>query len=323
MIFNVFPTANFSAKISTLLWFISYIPFPVSGYTSRSRVLWKKLLACLLSNTAMAYGAKFIVYEEKTGQGIHWSTIWEPVDVNMCVGHLLFMLIFDSILYMIIALYVEKVYPGDYGIPLPWYFPFQKSFWLGEKPKAHETILMDQQYFESPPADAVISVELRQLRKIFNKKTAVNGISLNLYKNEITILLGHNGAGKTTTISMLIGMLNPTSGEILIDGIDIRKNTNLVQSKMGLCPQHNILFDELTVNEHIIFYNGIKGVKLNRLVQRVNYDIIEQLHLENDLNVKAKNLSGGVKRQLSVGLAFCGNPSFVLLDEPSSGKYFF
>lgn len=80
-----------------------------------------------------------------------------------------------------------------------------------------------------------------------------------MYENQITVLLGHNGAGKTTTMSMLTGMFPPTSGTAIINGFDIRTDMDGVRSSLGLCPQHNILFDELTVKEHLYFYSKLKG----------------------------------------------------------------
>lgn len=81
-----------------------------------------------------------------------------------------------------------------------------------------------------------------------------------MYKDQITVLLGHNGAGKTTTMSMLTGMFPPTSGTAIVGGYDIRKNMARVRESLGLCPQHNILFDDLTVREHLYFYSRLKGL---------------------------------------------------------------
>lgn len=83
---------------------------------------------------------------------------------------------------------------------------------------------------------------------------AVNDLHLNFYENQVTALLGHNGAGKTTTMSMLTGLFPPTSGTALVNGCDIRTDILSVRSSLGLCPQHDVLFDELTVEEHLKFF---------------------------------------------------------------------
>ena len=91
-------------------------------------------------------------------------------------------------------------------------------------------------------------------------KLAVDGLSLNLYEGQITSFLGHNGAGKTTTMSVLTGLFPPTSGTAVINGHDIRTDIDLVRRNLGICPQHNVLFDNLTVEEHLWFYASLKGM---------------------------------------------------------------
>lgn len=83
-------------------------------------------------------------------------------------------------------------------------------------------------------------------------------MSLKLYKGQITALLGHNGAGKTTTMNILVGFYAPTSGNACIDGLNIVDDLDLIRHNLGLCPQHNILFDRLTVLEHLKFYIRLK-----------------------------------------------------------------
>ena len=91
-------------------------------------------------------------------------------------------------------------------------------------------------------------------------KVAVDGLSLNLYQGQITSFLGHNGAGKTTTMSVLTGLFPPTSGTAIVNGYDIRKDIDLVRKSLGICPQYNVLFDNLTVSEHLWFYASLKGM---------------------------------------------------------------
>ncbi|CAF1560742.1 unnamed protein product, partial [Adineta ricciae] len=80
---------------------------------------------------------------------------------------------------------------------------------------------------------------------------AVKNLSMNIYSGQLTALLGHNGAGKSTTISMITGLIPPTSGQIIINGLDIATSMDKVRDILGLCPQYNILFDHLTVREHL------------------------------------------------------------------------
>ena len=86
----------------------------------------------------------------------------------------------------------------------------------------------------------------------------MDNLCLNMYQDQITVLLGHNGAGKTTTMSMLVGLFPPTSGDAVINGYSILTDMEGVRQSLGLCPQHNVLFDRLTVREHLNFFARLK-----------------------------------------------------------------
>ena len=101
------------------------------------------------------------------------------------------------------------------------------------------------------------------LRYLFYKgskgsKVAVDGLRLNIYKGQITALLGHNGAGKTTTMSILTGLFPPSAGSAHINGKSILTDMEGIRESLGLCPQHNVLFDRLTVKEHLTFFINLK-----------------------------------------------------------------
>lgn len=113
-------------------------------------------------------------------------------------------------------------------------------------------------------------------------------------------------------------MFPPTSGTALINGKDVRHDINGVRSSLGLCPQHNILFDELTVEEHIVFFSRLKGLNTDAVKKEVE-KYLKLIDLEPKRHAKSKTLSGGMKRKLAVCVAFCGGSRVVLLDEPTSG----
>lgn len=119
-------------------------------------------------------------------------------------------------------------------------------------------------------------------------------------------------------MSMLTGMFPPTSGTAVINGYDIRTNLQKARSSIGLCPQHNILFDELTVREHIVFYGRLKGLRNEDIEEEVQ-KYVQLLELEPKIDAMSASLSGGMKRKLSVGVALCGHSRVVFCDEPSSG----
>lgn len=119
-------------------------------------------------------------------------------------------------------------------------------------------------------------------------------------------------------MSMLTGMMVPTSGTATINGKDIRREIGGARASLGLCPQHNILFDELTVREHIIFFSQLKGLDSKEVKEEVE-KFVKLIDLMPKINSLSKTLSGGMKRKLCVCIALCGRSKVVLLDEPTSG----
>lgn len=119
-------------------------------------------------------------------------------------------------------------------------------------------------------------------------------------------------------MSMLTGMMVPTSGTAIINGKDMRLEIDGVRASLGLCPQHNILFDELTVREHIIFFSQLKGLDSTDVKKEVE-KYVSLIDLMPKINSLSKTLSGGMKRKLCVCIALCGRSKVVLLDEPTSG----
>ncbi|CAK4080889.1 unnamed protein product, partial [Aphanomyces euteiches] len=123
------------------------------------------------------------------------------------------------------------------------------------------------------------ALQIRNLRRVFpvpgGEKVAVKGMNLTMYKNQITCLLGHNGAGKTTLISMLTGMIPVTSGDATINGLALNDDFSEIRQSLGMCPQHDVLYPELTVQEHLMFYGKIKGYRGDALKKQVEQKIFE------------------------------------------------
>lgn len=262
--------------------------------------------------------------------GIRLTNLFSrELDMGFSVGEIMLWMILGMILQMLLTIYIEKVFPGDIGIPEPWYFlaiPCVRFFRekMGYNSLVnHDAMLQDRRVSncdcEEEPANLKAGIRISNLSKSFGSKTAVNKLNLNIYEDQITVLLGHNGAGKTTTMSMLTGMFPPTSGTAYLNGKDIRTEVNEARGSLGLCPQHNVLFDELTVKEHIIFFARLKGIKDKREIAHEVSRYINILELKDKINAQSKTLSGGMKRKLSIGIALCGNSKIVICDEPSSG----
>jgi len=162
-------------------------------------------------------------------------------------------------------------------------------------------------------------VFINDLVKNYNSKApkpAVNHLSLTLYESQITALLGHNGAGKTSTVSILTGLYPPTSGDVSIYGHSVVDELAKARHSIGICPQHDVLFDRLTVMEHLRFFSKIKGMAFDDRILRAK--ALELGLTEDQLRTTASALSGGNKRKLSVAIALVGDPKFLILDEPTS-----
>lgn len=144
---------------------------------------------------------------------------------------------------------------------------------------------------------------------------AVDNLNVSMYNNQIFALLGHNGAGKTTTISMLTGMIEPTDGYISVFGeTELQK----IRETIGVCPQHDTLYEDLTVQEHLELFAAFKGLEEHELEDEVQ-KLINDVNLREKKDEYSKNLSGGQKRRLSVAIAFAGRSKVIILDEPTSG----
>jgi ATP-binding cassette subfamily A (ABC1) protein 3 len=128
----------------------------------------------------------------------------------------------------------------------------------------------DEEYFEPFTEGNPVGIKLVNLSKYFGANTAVKNFNLDMYQGHITALLGHNGAGKTTTISMIIGMFPPSRGTAVVNGYDVTRNTTKVRDSMGLCLQHNVLFDNLTVREHLYFFGKLKGLQGDQINEEID-----------------------------------------------------
>nr|KAF6488603.1 ATP binding cassette subfamily A member 3 [Molossus molossus] len=332
MVSTFFSKANMAAAIGGCLYFFTYIPYFFVAPRYNWMTLSQKLFSCLLSNVAMAMGAQLIGKFEAKGTGIQWRELLSPVNVDddFSFGQVLGMLLLDSVLYGLVTWYVEAILPGQFGVPQPWYFFIMPSYWCGhprtvlgkeEEDQDPEKALRTE-YFEAEPESLVAGIKIKHISKVFkvgNKsKAAVRDLNLNLYEGQITVLLGHNGAGKTTTLSMLTGLFPPTSGRAYINGYEISQDMVQIRRSLGLCPQHDVLFDNLTVAEHLYFYAQLKGLSCQKCPEEVK-QMLHILSLEDKRDSRCKFLSGGMKRKLSIGIALIAGSKVLMLDEPTSG----
>ena len=161
-------------------------------------------------------------------------------------------------------------------------------------------------------------IEVKHVTKRYGKAVAVEDISFSIKEGEIVGLLGPNGAGKSTTMNMLTGFIEPTEGEIIIDGNDILKKPKKAKKQIGYMPEGVPLYTDLTVKEFVQYMAEIKQVDKKTIKEKVN-EIIEQTGLKDVEKKLIKNLSRGYKQRVSMAGALVGTPKILILDEPTVG----
>ena len=158
-------------------------------------------------------------------------------------------------------------------------------------------------------------LEVIGLSKTYNDKDAVKNISFKINKNEIKGILGPNGCGKTTTIGMILGLLKPSKGKVLINGIEIEVNRVDLLNNLNFISPYIELPKKLTVKQNLIVYGKLYSVK--NLNEKIDY-LVSKLRLENLLNRVTGELSSGQKNRISLAKAIINDPSVLLLDEPTA-----
>jgi ABC-2 type transport system ATP-binding protein len=162
------------------------------------------------------------------------------------------------------------------------------------------------------------AISVRDLTRKFGNFVAVNHVSFDVERGEIFGFLGANGAGKSTTIRMLCGLLKPTSGTALVDGVDVSREPELVKRRIGYMSQRFSLYELLTVAQNIRFFGGLYGLTDDEIESRKKF-VIEMAGLAGRENTKARDLAGGWRQRLALGCAILHEPRIVFLDEPTGG----
>ncbi|KAF4105040.1 phospholipid-transporting ATPase ABCA1b [Onychostoma macrolepis] len=327
LISTAFARANLAAACGGIIYFTLYLPYVLCVAWQDYVGFSAKVIASLLSPVAFGFGCEYFALFEEQGVGIQWNNLFSsPMEEdNYNLTTCLILMYFDAFLYGVMTWYIEAVFPGQYGIPRPWYFPFTKSYWFGES-NTNNTAVHGKKSnagavrIEEEPTHLELGVYIKNLVKVYRhgKKLAVDGLTLGFYEGQITSFLGHNGAGKTTTMSILTGLFPPTSGTAYIMGKDIRSELSSIRRSLGVCPQHNVLFSMLTVEEHIWFYARLKGLSEEDVKAEME-QILTDTGLPHKRKCRTSQLSGGMQRKLSVALAFVGGSRVVILDEPTAG----
>ncbi|XP_045022765.1 phospholipid-transporting ATPase ABCA7 isoform X6 [Bubalus bubalis] len=320
-----FSRANLAAACGGLAYFVLYLPYVLCVAWRDQLPMGSRVAASILSPVAFGFGCESLALLEEQGEGAQWHNFGTgPTADVFSLAQVSGLLLLDAALYGLATWYLEAVCPGEYGIPEPWNFPFRRSYWFGSQtPKGPAPVLAAQDpnvLVEEAPPGLIPGVSIRGLEKRFpgNPQPALCGLSLDFYQGHITAFLGHNGAGKTTTMSILSGLFPPTAGSASVLGHDVRTSMAAIRPCLGVCPQYNVLFDLLTVDEHVWFYGRLKGLSAAAVGPEQDR-LLQDMGLIPKRHAQTHHLSGGMQRKLSVAIAFVGGSQVVILDEPTAG----
>uniref|UniRef100_A0A8C8DMQ6 ATP-binding cassette, sub-family A (ABC1), member 12 n=1 Tax=Oryzias sinensis TaxID=183150 RepID=A0A8C8DMQ6_9TELE len=339
MVSSFFDKTYIAGLSGSLLYILSFFPFIVVLALESELSVHVKSGLSLFSPTCFSYASQYVSRYETQGEGMQWSNSYDsPIAGDTSsFGWLCWLMLIDSTLYFIIGAYVRVVFPGKYGIPAPWYFPFKLSFWTdlcygirassnGHKGRLHTNVMqIDHSFFSGEKtgedfSSLPVGVSLHGLTKIYGDKAAIENLNVSFYEGHVTSLLGHNGAGKTTTMSLLTGLFAPSSGSIDVYGKDMQTNIDAVRKELGVCMQYDVLFDHMTTKEHLLLYGQIKAPQwTQRELHEHVRTILNETGMYPHRHKVVGTLSGGMRRKLSISIAFIGDSRLVVLDEPTTG----
>ncbi|MEK6647003.1 MAG: ABC transporter ATP-binding protein [Candidatus Firestonebacteria bacterium] len=161
-------------------------------------------------------------------------------------------------------------------------------------------------------------IEAKNISKFFKDNKAVENLSFEIEEGEIFGIVGPDGSGKTTTVRMLAGVMDSTAGVISVNGFNMHDNAEKIKSFIGYMPQRFSLYDDLTVEENIIFFADLYSISYKNRIARMN-ELYKFSHLEKFKNRLAQNLSGGMQKKLALTCSLINFPKILILDEPTIG----
>jgi len=292
--------------VTTILWILSctLIFRLLNPSLSESNIEQNnpiRLMTSLIPTGSLLWFFSIMGDLENKETGLHWFNInsHQSIYNNFNVLSVAFMIVISCLLYAFLIFYLDNVWPFQHGVPKSPLFILKSSYWFPSTSKiSNEMPDLDLRIYESEPDNLSPRIQIQNVCKSFRtkattKKLAVDHLWLNIYENQLTVLLGHNGAGKTTTMNMITGMFSSTSGSIYVNRYNVFTQTNQARRSIGLCPQNNIYFNELTVGQHLKLFALLKDYPSSKVDQEID-TVLYLLDLKDKKNVLVSKLSGGM-----------------------------
>ncbi|XP_023932994.1 uncharacterized protein LOC106170532 [Lingula anatina] len=317
MVAAFFTSPGLASLTAVMVFLIMYLPYVIVISMEVHITLAGTVVLCLFSNTAFAYALAIMGRYEQQGVGINWNNVivnpYKGVDMSFTGACI--MILVDAIIYLLIALFVLIAVPKIK-------MRLRKRNKVSDEPGNSQFMFSADSRVVEPQVNSLpVGISLTGVTKVFteNGKVAVDDLTLDFYRGQITAFLGHNGAGKTTTINMLTGIVAPSQGTIVVDGKDISKEFSKLRGHVGYCPQEDVLFSYLNVQEHLMFFGRLSEKYSKSELKNKVEEMLKDIKMEHVRKEVASNLSGGMRRRLSVAAAFIGGAETIVLDEPTAG----
>ncbi|XP_064476771.1 ATP-binding cassette sub-family A member 2-like isoform X2 [Ornithodoros turicata] len=334
-----FKEASFGTSFAISIWTATgLIPFLYFHWVRRSVTLYAQMSRHVKLFTAgiPLHGLYYIFRVSELYESYETTFDWPKVYTfalskdNVSPFEIMISMGICSIICAFLLWYLEVVLPWTSTAPLPLYFPFMWSYWAPPESELQGTGSRESKtskeseesslagHFEEEPRHLLLVLETNSISKKYHKKLVVNHVSIRLYQNQVFVLLGHSGSGKTTLSQMIAGLVRPSSGTAVIEGFDLMTHYLDAILDVSICPQKNVLYDELTLHEHLYYFAKIQGLTLDVLVEQIDI-VVKQLRLADALKLYPRAMNCGLKRKLCMAIAVIAEPKILILDEPTAG----
>ncbi|XP_049520051.1 phospholipid-transporting ATPase ABCA3-like [Dermacentor silvarum] len=260
-------------------------------------------------------------FEKFVENGANWGNFYDRAVTpdNLTLAEIVFVGFLCDCVIVALVWYMDNVIPMGPGVPKSYFYPFKARYWIPRMTFAPPQQRTPHQIanFEEEPRDLPVAISVVQASKDYDGLLAACNVSVRIFESEITVLLGHNGAGKTTLLNMITGFTGCSSGQVILGGYDMSLCTREARHSIGYCPQNNIFFQDLTIEEHLVFFAVLKGAPRSN-VRLIVVTLLNDVGLMPFRSTKPSDLSLGQLRRLCTALAIVAGPRLVVLDEPTA-----